>query len=145
LGTSKDIRVFSLDQTIRPESCETLLGDLVASANGRLNELALSLRGVTAEQLQSTWIHIASGSHPFEIVDLLDRACLDLASLISERPLDEVVGFMLDHLRQGVPGADSLNRDKLSRNCHLIVAGFIVGARFNEVLGRKPSELPLAG
>jgi hypothetical protein len=144
LGTSKNVCELPLDEGLAIAADNFLAAPAKTQVGAVLARLERELHDVTPEALQSVWTHIAAGLHPFDVVDILDSAVVEIAAQVETQPADESLTFMLDQLRQGIQGGDSLNRSKLARNCPLIIAGFIIASWFNSRSALRDAGFALA-
>jgi DNA (cytosine-5)-methyltransferase 1 len=97
-----------------------------------------SLRSVDVASLQPRWAHKAfTGSHPFELLDVLDRAAKDVEvffrrhEALARQLVSDAIAIEYGQTAKGLRGVE-----KLLRNAETVAAGIYLGAAVNHHLAR---------
>jgi DNA (cytosine-5)-methyltransferase 1 len=138
-GASKSIQSVALDEELMQRlSSHAGFKASLPILHGMPQRFGPLLNGASPGSLQDVWSRRASGVHPYDIVDELGVASLDLVAAISEVRSVEVTSFVLRELRGDPnielhPAHDVVvhGPNKAFANAPAIFAGFILGAWFN--------------
>jgi DNA (cytosine-5)-methyltransferase 1 len=131
-GTPKDIRSLGLNERLLARATLVVRSRTFRTATrSALGELEKRLHPVSAASLQSVWSHAGSGMHPFELVDALGHAALQIHAAIPAPSLDSVREFVWRELKRRSGKGGPCPSDRLSENSSRIFSGLIVGSWFN--------------
>lgn len=137
-GNSKDIRSLELrsdvfHRVIRRAALKPVLEWL----NEKLASVDALKSSVTPQELQRVWSHKEIGMHPFAVIDRIGEIAKEVIGKLFEiesKELEEIVLSLLE-IDPSVP----VGR-KVKRYAREVLAGIIVGSRFNAASFRQASN-----
>lgn len=128
-GDSKRIRSISLDKNIFNKTLE-FLKIIDEGLEVKVDKILRKINIYDQKKLQISWsVKPSVGTHPFEIVDNLDKCSELLFDLLSDIE-DEV---LLKSLNSIFKNNDDVGLKKISENYRKIFNGFIVCSYFNSI------------
>jgi DNA (cytosine-5)-methyltransferase 1 len=134
-GNSKDIRNLELRSAVFHRIIKRAsLRPVLPKVNAALASVE-SLKGsVEAGELQRAWAHKGAGTHPFEVIDKIGEIAREVATILSEIELSKIEEIVLSTLELDTAKTTG---GKARRYAREILAGILVGARFNTALFRR--------
>lgn len=142
-GNSKDIRQLGLGSAVfhRVSKRATLL-PIKHWLEGRLASVVAFKGSITACELQNAWTHKGPGTHPFVLIDRISEIAQDVAgklSTIDSKKLEKIVLSAFD-----LNDSDPIGR-KVKRYAREVIAGVLVGAKFNTAHFCRTSKFKSTG
>lgn len=138
-GPAADFRKVSLNSRLYDRlKAECQLREYLSLVRPTLNELDAYLRGLEFDAIQQCWINkIRSESHPFFVSNRLGRLSKRLAKYLTKKHTPVAERLVYEIANGAKAGNDPVGKRKLKKYAPAILAGFIVGSRFNMVARRK--------
>ncbi len=134
-GNSKNIKKLVLRSKIfHRVIARAALKSIRPELDSSLLEIEQWKAKLAPDELQAVWAHKGEGNHPFEILDKLG----EIANFITKQML-ELPSNTIEEIAISVIGVDPTDSDskKIRRYAREVVAGILVGSKFNSALFRR--------